>query len=63
MESLFQISFRIIGRGVNNDQSTMSYVSMNSFRQALQTNGKFFSNFELLSENRKIFERVERREY
>ena len=32
-------------RGVNIDQIAMCYISMDLSRQALQTNGKFFSNF------------------
>ena len=36
----------------------MCYISMDLFRQALQTNGKFFSNFKfgfkLLAENQNI---------
>ena len=41
----------------------MCYISMDSSRQALQTNEKFFSNFqfcfEILTENRKIYIQVE----
>ena len=44
---------------MNIDQSAMSYTSMNLSRRALQTNGKFFSNFEIifesLVENENIF--------
>ena len=32
-------------------------------QRALQTNGKWFSNFEFFAENRKNFKRIERREY
>ena len=33
---------------VNIDQSTMYYISMDLIRQALQTNGKLFSNFGII---------------
>ena len=33
---------------------------MDLSRQGLQTNGKLFSNFELLAKNKKIFEWIER---
>ena len=40
---------------------------MDFFQRALQTDEKLFSNFEfvfeLMAENRKIFKRIERREY
>ena len=43
---------------MNIDQSAMSYTSIDSSRQALQTNGKLFPNseflFELLEENKNI---------
>ena len=38
---------------MNNDQSAMCYVSMDSFQQSLQTNGKLFFKlvFELLADD------------
>ena len=34
--------------GVNIDQSAMCYISMDLTQQALQTNGKLFSNFGII---------------
>ena len=36
---------------------------MDSSQQALQTNGKLFSNLKFFAENQKKFERLLRREY
>ena len=57
MESFFQISilFQIIGQKTKNIQTAwilievkcITYISMDLTRQALQTNGKLFSNFEI----------------
>ena len=51
----FQFHFKIIGRKpkkylnrVNIDQSAMYYISMDLTRQALQTNGKLFSNLRII---------------
>ena len=41
--------------GVNIDQSSKCYISMVSARPALQTNGKHFSNFEIIFELTAIF--------
>ena len=66
MESFFFSNFNLVFeilatekcinelRGVNIDQSAMCYTSMNSSRQALQTNGKLFSSFEFVFELVKI---------
>ena len=52
---------------MNVDHIAMCYISMDSSQQALQTNEKLFSNFELvfkiLTENQKIFKIIERSEY
>ena len=59
---------------MNIDQIAMRYVSMDLSQRAVQTNEKFFSNFDfleilpsqkmkILSENKKIFKRIARREY
>ena len=54
-------------RGMNIDQSTMCYLSIDLTWHALQINGKFFSHFQfifkLLAETRKTFERRVMREY
>ena len=52
---------------MNIDQSAMCYASIDSFRQALQTNGNLLLNFKfvfkLVAENRKIFKRIAMHEY
>ena len=44
------------------DQIAMCYISMDLSQQALQTNGKLFSNFKLVfkifAENLEIFKRI-----
>ena len=35
-------------QGVNIDQSAMCYMSMDSSQEALQTDGKLFSNFKII---------------
>ena len=69
----FQISFLNFGQKTKNiqknrevamciDQIAMCYISMDLSQQALQTNGKLFSNFKLVfkffAENLEIFKRI-----
>ena len=69
----FRVRFRIFDRKPNFFKRIARYIgqiaicciSMDSSQQALQTNEKLFFKlvFEILADNRKMFKRIERREY